>query len=175
MNELLKKSLLTIVITVLLAFLAFQQYDKFNAPNVTFTTIEGEKIPMVTLKGKVVMVSFWATDCNICIKEMPALVHFYNLYKQKGFEVIAVAMPDDPPAQVLNYATKKKLPFPVMHDGLSEITKKFGKVDLTPTTFIFDRHGKLLQRTIGEINFIKLGQLLNNELSIKEVKNNAVD
>ncbi|MDO9205712.1 TlpA disulfide reductase family protein [Methylotenera sp.] len=169
MNALFKKSLLPIVITVLLALLTYQQYNKSNAPNVTFTTIEGKKIPMSALKGKVVLVNFWATDCSICIKEMPELVNFYNLYKHKGFEVIAVAMPDDPPAQVLNYATIKMLPFPVMHDGLAEITKMFGDVDLTPTTFIFDKHGKLLQRTIGEINFIKLGQLLNTELSNGEV------
>lgn len=169
MNALFKKSLLPIVITVLLALLAFQQYNKSNAPDVTFTTIEGKKITMASLKGNVVLVNFWATDCSICIKEMPALVHFYNLYNQKGFEVIAVAMPDDPPAHVLNYATQKMLTFPVMHDGLAEITKKFGDVDLTPTTFIFDKHGKLLQRTIGEINFIKLGQLLNTELSNGEV------
>lgn len=169
MNALFKKSLLHIVITVILASLAFQQYSKSNAPDVTFTTIEGKKITMESLKGKVVLVNFWATDCSTCIKEMTALVHFYNLYNQKGFEVIAVAMPDDPPAQVLNYANKKMLPFPVMHDGLADITKKFGDVDLTPTTFIFDKHGKLLQRTIGEINFIKLGQFLNTELSNREV------
>jgi hypothetical protein len=45
----------------------------------------------------------------------------------------------------------------------------FGDVDLTPTTFIFDKRGKLLQRTIGEINFIKLGQLLDTELTNREV------
>jgi hypothetical protein len=76
-------------------------------------------------------------------------------------------MPYDPPAQVLNYATQKTLPFPVMHDGLAEMTEKFGNVDLTPTTFIFNKQGKQLQRTIGALDFVKLNQLLNSELTAK--------
>jgi thioredoxin-related protein len=68
---------------------------------------------------------------------------------------------------VLNFVTQKKLPFPVMHDGLAEMTEKFGSVDLTPTTFIFDKQGKQLQRIIGTLDFVKLNQLLNSELTAK--------
>ena len=167
MNHLLKKSLLAAVILLLLGFLAMLIHNRNTAPDATFTTIEGKKISMADLKGKVVIVNFWATDCLACVTEMPALVTTYQQYQQKGFEIIAVAMPYDPPAQVLNYATQKKLPFPVMHDGLSEITEKFGNVDLTPTTFIFDKQGKQLQRTIGALDYVKLNQLLSAELSAK--------
>jgi hypothetical protein len=69
---------------------------------------------------------------------------------------------------VLNYTQQKKLPFPVMHDGLSEISSKFGDVSLTPTAFIFDQQGHLLQRTIGELDFKALHQLLNNKLNNKK-------
>jgi peroxiredoxin len=164
MNISLKKSLLPIVIVGLLAFLGYQLSNKPSAPNVTFTTIEGKKISMNDLKGKVVLVNFWATDCPGCIKEMPQLIDTYNQYKQKGFEVIAVAMPYDPPAQVLNYTKMKNLPFPVMHDGLAEVTNKFGQVSLTPTAFIYDKQGNLLRHTIGELDFNALQQLLNKEL-----------
>ena len=167
MNNLLKKSLLAAVLLVLLGFIAMLIHNRNTAPDATFTTIEGKKISMADLKGKVVIVNFWATDCLACVTEMPALVNVYQQYQQKGFEIIAIAMPYDPPAQVLNYATQKKLPFPVMHDGLSEITGKFGNVDLTPTTFIFDKQGKQLQRTIGALDFVKLNQLLSTELSAK--------
>ncbi len=74
-------------------------------------------------------------------------------------------MPYDPPAQVLNYAKLKTLPFPVMHDGFSEITQAFGGINLTPTTYIFDKQGYRIQRTIGEIDFNNLKQLLNKELN----------
>ena len=167
MNNLFKKSLIAAVILVILGFIAVLIHNRNTAPDVTFTTIEGKKISMADLKGKVVLVNFWATDCLACVTEMPALVSTYKQYQQKGFEIIAVAMPYDPPAQVLNYVTQKKLPFPVMHDGLSEVTEKFGNVDLTPTTFIFDKQGKLLQRTIGVLDFVKLNQLLSAKLTAK--------
>jgi peroxiredoxin len=164
MNFTVKKSLLPIIILALLGFLLFQLNNKPVAPNVTFTTIEGKKISMAELKGKVVLVNFWATDCPGCIKEMPDLIKTYNTYREKGFELIAVAMPYDPPAQVLNYTKQKALPFPVMHDGLAEITQAFGGVNLTPTTFIFNKQGQRLQRTIGELDFAKLDQLITKEL-----------
>jgi len=164
MNATLKKSLLPIIIIALLAFLGLQLSNKPKAPNVTFTTIDGTKISMESLKGKVVLVNFWATDCPGCIKEMPQLVNIYNQYGKKGFEIIAVAMPYDPPAQVLNYTKQKAIPFPVMHDGLGEVTNKFGGVNLTPTTYIYDKQGNLVRRTMGELDFNALQQLLKKEL-----------
>lgn len=165
MNTLLKKILLAIFIMALLSLAVLQWTPNTSAPDVTFTTIEGKKITMTGLKGKVVLVNFWATNCLSCIKEMPALSDIYRRYHQRGLEVIAVAMPDDPPAQVLNYVRHQNLPFPVMHDGFAEMTKEFGHVDLTPTTFIFDKQGQRLQRTIGTLDFVKLDQLLNTKLS----------
>lgn len=161
----LKKFLLPVIVLGILVFLGFSLLNKTQAPNVTFTTITGQKISMLDLKGKVVLINFWATDCPGCIKEMPDLIKTYNNYKAKGFEVISVAMPYDPPAQVLNYTKQKALPFPVMHDGFGEITKAFGDVNLTPTAFIFNKKGERIQHTIGELDFVKLQQLLNKELS----------
>ncbi len=161
----IKKLIIPAAILALLLFLGLNLSNKPQAPAVTFTTIEGKKISMADLKGKVVLINFWATDCPGCIKEMPDLIKTYNNYKTKGFEIISVAMPYDPPAQVLNYTRQKSLPFPVMHDGLSEITQAFGGVNLTPTAFIFDKQGNRLQRTIGELDFVKLHQLLNIELA----------
>ena len=161
----LKKFLLPVIVLGILVFLGFSLLNKTQAPNVTFTTITGQKISMFDLKGKVVLINFWATDCPGCIKEMPDLIKTYNNYKAKGFEVISVAMPYDPPAQVLNYTKQKALPFPVMHDGFGEITKAFGDVNLTPTAFIFNKKGERIQHTIGELDFVKLQQLLNKELS----------
>jgi peroxiredoxin len=160
-----KKILLPCAVLLLSAFLIFKFTRDIDAPNVTFTTIEGKKISMHELKGKVVLINFWATECRACVTEMPALVNTYNTYKTKGFEIIAVAMPYDPPAQVLNYVTQKKLPFPVMDDGLGEITAKFNDVSVTPTTYIYNKQGKLIQYTIGALNFKELRQLLDKEFS----------
>jgi thiol-disulfide isomerase/thioredoxin len=164
MMPILKKLIVPLTLIVLLAVLGFSLSQKPSAPDVTFTTLQGEKISMASLKGKVVLVNFWATDCPGCIKEMPDLMNTYTQYKPKGFEVIAVAMPYDPPAQVLNYSQQKALPFPVMHDGLSEMVQAFGGVNLTPTTYLYDKQGHRLQRIIGELDFVQLRQLLDSEL-----------
>ncbi|MFD0928599.1 TlpA disulfide reductase family protein [Methylophilus glucosoxydans] len=139
--------------------------QKPQAPEVTFTTLDGQKISMQSLRGKTVLVNFWATDCPGCIKEMPDLIHTYQQYKDKNLVVIAVAMPYDPPAQVLNYTQEKALPFAVMHDGYGEMVRAFGNVNLTPTTFIFDGNGNRIQKTIGELNFAELHKLLNQKAS----------
>ena len=155
---------MSIAVLLLLAVLVFELSKNKQAPNVTFTTIEGKKISMASLKGKVVLINFWATECRACVTEMPALASIYNEFASKGFEVIAVAMPYDPPAQVLNYATQKKLPFPVMDDGLGDIVRQFDDVSVTPTTYIFNKQGKRIQYTIGALNFKQLRLLLDKEL-----------
>lgn len=155
---------MSIAVLLLLAVLVFDVTKNKQAPDVTFTTIAGKKISMASLKGKVVLVNFWATECRACVTEMPALVSIYDEYKKKGFEIIAVAMPYDPPAQVLNYATQKKLPFPVMDDGLGDIVRQFDDVAVTPTTYIFNKQGKRILYTVGALNFKVLRQLLDKEL-----------
>lgn len=166
MNSLLKKSLLPIIVIVLIGFVALQLNNKPVAPEITFTTIDGKQISMQSLQNKVVLINFWATDCPGCIKEMPDLINTYNEYHKKGFEVIAVAMPYDQISQVLNYSKAQALPFPVTHDNSAEIIAKFGQVSLTPTAFIYNKQGQLLQKTIGELDFNALKQLLNKELSV---------
>ena len=160
----LKKLVIPLAILAFLAFLGFNLTKSQPAPNVTFITLQGKAISMASLKGKVVLVNFWATECSVCVREMPYLINTYNTYKAKGFEVIAVAMPYDPPAQVLNYVTQKALPFPVMHDGFGEITKQFNGVNSTPTAYIFDKQGKRLQYIVGALDFNKLNRLLDKEL-----------
>jgi peroxiredoxin len=159
-----RKLVIPLLVLALLGFLAFSLTSKTPAPDVTFTTIKGKVIPMAELKGKIVLVNFWATDCPGCIAEMPKLIETYNQYHQQGFEMVAVAMSYDPPSQVLNYTTKRAVPFPVMHDSLGEIASRFGNVNLTPTTFIIDKDGRIVRKTIGEMDFAALHDLLNEQL-----------
>ena len=166
MKQLLKKSLLPVIVIALVAFVVLQLTNEPTAPEVTFTTLDGRQVSMASLKNKVVLVNFWATDCPGCIKEMPDLIDTYKEYQDQGFEVIAVAMPYDPISQVKNYTESKALPFPVTHDSNAELTMQFGKVSLTPTAFIYNKQGQLLQKTIGELDFNALKQLLNRELSV---------
>jgi thiol-disulfide isomerase/thioredoxin len=164
MNSLKKIALITTLILVV-AFFSYSVYEKSKINNIVFTTIHGKEISMRSLRGKVVLVSFWATDCKSCVKEMPDLIKTYQQYQPKGLEIIAIAMPYDPPAQVVNFVTQKDIPFPVMHDSYAEMSEKFDGVKLTPTAYIYNKEGKRIQRAIGALNFTKLHALLDKELS----------
>ena len=137
------------------------------APEVTYLSIKGEQITPQALRGKVVMVNFWATSCVTCVKEMPQMVETYNKFKGEGLEFIAVAMSYDPPNYVVNFTETRKLPFDVALDVDGSTAKAFGDVQLTPTTFVIGRDGKILKRYVGEPNFAELHQLLLGALAVK--------
>lgn len=160
-----RNPILAAVVAGVVLFAAFALWSaRPAAPAVTFVSIKGEKITTADLRGKVVLVNFWATDCATCIKEMPEVVATYNKYQAQGFETIAVAMRHDPPNYVLNYVEKNKLPFKVALDPLGELARAFGEVKLTPTTFIIDKQGKMVMRILGEPDFAKLHALLEEKL-----------
>ncbi|MDB5727353.1 MAG: TlpA family protein disulfide reductase [Noviherbaspirillum sp.] len=154
---------------VVVAAIAAAGYLSFSAtqvaPEVTFTSLNGEKVSMQSLRGKVVMVNFWATSCTTCVKEMPEMVQTYNKYKDKGLDFVAVAMSYDPPNYVLNYAQTRSLPFKVALDTQGDIAKSFGDVKLTPSTFVIDKDGKVIKRYVGEPDFAALHQLLEKALA----------
>jgi peroxiredoxin len=159
------KALMAVVVAAVAAVGYFSLSSKQTAPEVTFTSLTGEKVSMQSLRGKVVMVNFWATSCTTCVKEMPEMVHTYDKYKEKGLDFVAVAMSYDPPNYVLNYAETRKLPFKVALDPQGELAKSFGDVKLTPTTFVIDKNGNVIKRYLGEPDFAALHQLLEKALA----------
>ena len=136
-----------------------------QAPDVVFTSIKGEKVAAADLRGRVVLVNFWATDCAVCVKEMPQLVKTYTRYRDKGLELMAVAMPYDPPNYVLDYAERNALPFSVVLDPMGQLARAFGDVKLTPTTIVIDKRGNVVSRILGEPDFPKLERLIEEKLA----------
>lgn len=132
--------------------------------DVTFTTLKGERVQFRDLRGQVVLVNFWATSCPACVKEMPALASTYKRYRARGFEVVAVAMSYDPSAFVKDFAVKNGLPFPVALDTQKEIAKAFGGVKVVSTTFVLDKDGQPVSRTLGLISFDRLYVFLDEQL-----------
>jgi peroxiredoxin len=163
--KLAKPLLIAVAALAIVGALAYALIDKPGAPAATFTTLEGKPIALADLRGKVVLVNFWATSCPGCIKEMPDLVETYNQYKDRGFVVVAVAMSYDPPNYVANFARTRQLPFPVALDVNGEHAHAFGDVQLTPTSFIIGKDGRILEQKLGELDFVKLKALLDRELS----------
>lgn len=163
----LKRLLLPLLAVVLMGGLWIALGSPQRAPQVSFTTIEGKHIVLSDLKGRVVLVNFWATSCPGCVAEMPGLIESHKRYQAKGFEVIAVAMLDDPPSHVVNFVKKNGLPFPVVLDSDGTLAKLFGDVQVTPTAFIIDPQGNIVQRVMGELDFPALHALLDEKLGSK--------
>lgn len=141
------------------------KFEAKPAPAVTFMTVGGEKIAINDLRGKVVLVNFWATDCVVCLREMPRLVETYNKFQARGLETVAVAMWYDPPMRVLDYSKKSALPFAVAFDPVGEISRAFGDITLTPTTFVINKRGEIVARYVGEPDFAKLDKLIEAKLN----------
>jgi thiol-disulfide isomerase/thioredoxin len=159
------------VFAILLALgaLAAGVFAGWNRPiapaDVNFIGVHGDRFAMSSLKGKVVLVNFWATSCTVCVSEMPKMVQTYEKYREQGLETVAVAMSYDPPDRVFAYAQQNKLPFRVTLDIFGKAMQAFGGIRGTPTTFLVDRRGKIVQRFEGEPDFGKLGVLIERELA----------
>jgi peroxiredoxin len=158
-----------VIAGVVVAALAIGGYVAFSqqapAPQVTFIDIKGQKIGPEHLRGKVVIVNFWATSCVTCVKEMPEMVETYNKFKGQGLEFVAVAMKYDPPNYVINFTETRKLPFIVALDSGGDIAKAYGDVTLTPTTFVIDKNGKVLKKYVGIPDFAAMHAMLGKALA----------
>ena len=136
-----------------------------QAPSSSFVLLDGTKISTEQLQGKVTLVNFWATSCTSCVAEMPELVTTYNKYKGRGFDTVAVAMSYDPPSYVVNFAQSRQLPFKVAIDNTGSAAIAWGKIQLTPTTFLLNKRGEIVKRYVGTPNFTELHQLIEKLLA----------
>lgn len=135
------------------------------APDVPYTLLDGSQHRSADLRGKVVLVNFWATSCTTCMKEMPQIAETHRKFQSRGFDTLSVAMSYDPPAYVVNYAKSRQLPFGVAIDNTGQIAKAFGDVQLTPTSFVIDKKGEIVKRFVGEPDFAQLHALLEKLLA----------
>ncbi|MDR3392125.1 MAG: TlpA disulfide reductase family protein [Sulfuriferula sp.] len=135
--------------------------QKPSVPDLTLTDLAGKPVALAQFQGKTVLVNFWATSCPGCVKEMPQLAETYAHYHDKGFELVAVAMSYDTPDHVRQFAAERGLPFPVVLDSQGDIAHAFGDVKLTPTSFLIDGDGHIVEQTIGDLDFAKLRQRLD--------------
>ena len=135
------------------------------APQFSYTLLDGRQGSSSALRGKVVIVNFWATSCVTCVKEMPQIVATHEKYAPRGLETLAVAMSYDPPAYVARFAETRKLPFGVVIDNTGAIARAWGDVRATPTTFVVDKRGAIARRWVGEPDFAALHGLIEQLLA----------
>jgi peroxiredoxin len=149
---------LLVSLTLALAFISIEAMSRFPAgtPDVAFTTITGKKIALKDLRGKPVVVTFWATDCPACMREIPHLVDLYAQYHKQGLEIIAIAMSYDPPNHVVTMTENQQLPYDVALDLTAELARSFGNVQLTPSTFLISPDGSFVLQKIGPFDIAEM-------------------
>ncbi|WP_233279530.1 TlpA disulfide reductase family protein [Acidihalobacter yilgarnensis] len=127
-----------------------------TAPNVRMTLLDGKTIDLHALRGHPVLINFWATSCPGCVAEIPHLAQLYNKLSPQGFEIIGVAMSYDVPSQVRTMQRDRHIPYPITIDRTDAISKAFGTIRLTPTSFLIDPQGRVVYQKIGNVNIDKL-------------------
>jgi peroxiredoxin len=111
----------------------------------TLTDLEGKSWTLSELRGKVVVVNFWATWCPPCRKEMPDLEALYNRFKSEGLVVLAIS--DEDAAKVRPFSAEHQVTYPVLLDPGRKVNDLF-QVEGIPKTFVYDRGGKLVAESI---------------------------
>lgn len=148
------------------AYLTFHSVaSREIAPAVSYTLLDGRVSGTEQLRGKVVLVNFWATSCATCVKEMPQIVSTHEKYRGRGYETVAVAMSYDAPAYVIRFAETRKLPFAVAIDNTGQIARSFGDIKLTPTSVLINKRGEIVKRYVGEPDFAALHELVEKLLA----------
>ena len=163
------KTVMGVIAAVVIAvagYLAWSAFDQAPpVPPVQVKLLDGQTLDTASLKGKVVLVNFWATTCGVCIEEMPALKAMQDKFQARGYRTIAVAMDYDPPARVGAFVGLNPLPFTFVLDRDGSIARGFEGVRLTPTSYVLDRRGQIVQKILGEPDFDKLHGLLEQLLA----------
>lgn len=159
-TNLLKSPLVVVIVAaglILAVALAYRFSNQLPlAPTESFTLIDGSQVSLADLRGKPVLVSFWSTTCNTCVAKTPEMNAFYNEMHPLGFEMIAVAMPYDPPTRVVEFAEKLEMPYPVALDHEAKLVRVFGNVQVTPTNILVTADGHIAWRKHGELDTKRL-------------------
>jgi peroxiredoxin len=157
-------SLLAVTLLGMLAYYWLAPEGPKTRPDIGLITIDGEELRLNSLQGRPVLVTFWATTCNSCVKEIPHLVELYDDLAPQGLEVIGIAMGYDPPNRVLAMRRARNIPYPIALDIHADAARAFGNVRLTPTSFLIAPDGRIVYRKTGTLDMSRLREKIRGML-----------
>jgi thiol-disulfide isomerase/thioredoxin len=118
------------------------------APDFELPTARRQNLKLSDLRGKAVLLNFWATYCGPCKVEMPWFVELQKEYGPQGFQIVGVAMDDASTEDIAKFAKEMGVNYPILI-GKDSVADSYGGVNVLPTTFFLDRDGKLIAREFG--------------------------
>lgn len=122
-----------------------------KAPNFRLTTLDGKEVTAAALKGKVVVVDFWATWCGPCVAEIPGYVELQKKYASDGLVIIGVSVDRGGVAKVKQFVDRQGVNY-LIAMGDDTIAEAFGGFDAIPTTFLIDRDGNIRHQKTGSMD-----------------------
>jgi thiol-disulfide isomerase/thioredoxin len=117
---------------------------------ITVKTLDGKDLSLASLRGKVVIVNFWATWCPPCREEIPDLIALQSKYPDQ-LQVIGVSQDDAPASMVAKFVSEHRMNYPVVMDT-PELERMFTNIHALPTSYVIDREGRIAQRHVGMLN-----------------------
>ena len=124
------------------------------APDFALRTLNGEEITLSKLKGKVVLLDFWATWCAPCRESIPHLVQLHKTYQEKGLEVIGMNVDRGDVDTVRRFAKSMEIRYPIVI-AQDEVQRNYGVTGI-PMTVLIDRDGRIRQKFMGFTNGISI-------------------
>lgn len=118
------------------------------APDFTLPTVDGKQVKLSDLRGKTVLLNFWATWCGPCKMEIPWFSELQQQYGPQGLVILGVSMDDDPKKDVPQFAQQMKIDYPILI-GNDKVADQYGGVEGLPQTFYIDSDGKIVKKVVG--------------------------
>jgi cytochrome c biogenesis protein CcmG, thiol:disulfide interchange protein DsbE len=117
------------------------------APDFTVKSFDGQEITLSQLKGKVVLLDFWATWCGPCKESIPHLIQLYKNYRESGFELVGMSVDKGDGEAVRRFVQSMDIPYPVVI--APEVVVRSYRVTGIPATFLIDKQGKIREKVVG--------------------------
>lgn len=142
----MKRILWLLVLIVTLAIPGFAA-DSGPAPDFTLKGVDGNDLNLSSLKGKVVIIDFWATWCPPCREEIPGFIELYKKYKDQGLEIIGISVDKDE-NKLKKFVTDNGVNYPIV-SFTKDVTEAYGGIQSIPTTFILDHQLNIVGKHVG--------------------------
>lgn len=142
------------------------------APDFALETLDGKTMKLSDLRGKAVLLNFWATWCDPCRSEIPELIELQQKYAAKGFTVLGVDVDEEGPSAVTKFVDKERfdvngaqaqINYPTVV-GSDDTAEQLGGLFGYPTTILIGRDGKEIKRLVGPINYDEMSHLIESHL-----------